>query len=63
MLKSRIGIWIFVIILCVGGTYLIDNVPKWMHTTEINISSNVADANIAENIIVMVKILLLIVSI
>jgi len=49
MLKSRIGIWIFVIILCIGGTYLIDNVPKWLETTEINISSEVPDSNIAES--------------
>ena len=51
MLRSRIGIWIMVIILCIGGTYLIDNVPKWMDTTEINIYSEVEDANVAENIL------------
>lgn len=51
MLKSRIGVWILVIILCVGGTYLVDNVPKWLDTTDINISSNVSDSNIAENML------------
>ena len=51
MLKSRIGVWILVIILCIGGTFLIDNVPKWLETTEINISSEIEDANVAENIL------------
>ena len=51
MLKSRIGVWILVIILCVGGTYLVDNVPKWLDTTDINVSSELSDSNIAENML------------
>jgi hypothetical protein len=40
-----------VIILCVGGTYLIENVPNWLETTEVNVCSEIPDANVAENIL------------
>lgn len=51
MFKGRLWVWIFVIALCVGIPYLIDNVPKWMETTEIFISPEVEDVNIAENLL------------
>ena len=51
MFKGRLGIWIFVIILCVGGTFLIDNVPKWMETEDIFISSKINDSNVVEKIL------------
>lgn len=50
MFRGRLVIWILVIILCVGGTFLIDNIPKWMDTTEIAVSSQAFDNEIAENI-------------
>ena len=48
MLKSRIGIWIFVIIICVGGTYLLEHAPTWFKTTEIGVVSEIGDANVIE---------------
>lgn len=51
MLKSRIGIWILVIVLCVGGTFLIENVPVWFEKTETTFLSEIEDACLAENIV------------
>lgn len=50
MFKGRIGVWITVIALCVLGTYFIDNIPKWADTTDITISSQIDDSQVAENI-------------
>ena len=51
MLKSRLGIWIMVIILCVGGTHLMDVVPAWLHPIQIGVGSEVSDISVMENII------------
>lgn len=51
MLKSRIGIWILVIVLCVGGAFLVENVPTWFEKTETTFLSEIEDDNLAESIV------------
>ncbi len=46
MFRGRLGIWIAVIIICVGGTFLIENVPIWLETFPVSISSEIGDTDI-----------------
>lgn len=39
MFKGRLGIWIFVLILAIGGPWLYENIPVWLHTDNAVVAS------------------------
>ena len=48
MFKGRLGIWIFVLILAIGGPWLYEQVPVWLHTDDVVVASELTNVDMID---------------
>ena len=50
MFKGRLGVWIFVLLLAIGGPWLYEQVPTWFHTDGIVVASEMTNVDMLDAI-------------
>lgn len=48
MFKGRLGIWIFVLLLAIGGPWLYEHIPVWLHTDTVIVASELTNVDMLD---------------
>ena len=48
MFKGRLGVWIFVLLLAIGGPWLYEQIPVWFHTDDVIVSSELTNVDMLD---------------